>query len=102
MAKVSLRSVCTSVPATSCRVGGLAILGLSGLLTAGCPQEQPTPTGPKADTKCSKELPAECKVLKDEMEEKKNSVEYHVLLPAKTKHDEAQKHMEALYRHLMT
>ena len=55
-------------------------------------------TGPKADTTCPKELGTKCKVLKDEWDPAKLVVEYHVLVPAETKHDEAQKYLEALYR----
>ena len=78
------------------------MLGGSVLL-AGCPSEdKQQSTGPKADTACPKELGSKCKVLKDEWDPAKLVVEYHVLVPAETKHDEAQKYLEALYRHLMT
>lgn len=80
------------------------LLGLSlGSLT-GCPpqEDDKKPTGPQPDTVCPKELTAKCKVLRDESDNSKLSTEYHALVPADTKHDEAQKYLEALYRHLMT
>src|SRR5437899_1923605 len=52
----------------SCRAA-LALL----LLASGCPSETPTATGPKADTVCPKELPANCKVLKDENDTNKRT-----------------------------
>jgi hypothetical protein len=81
----------------SCRAA-LALV----LLVSGCPSQTPEPTGPRPDTACPKELPAGCKVLRDETDTTKNTVEYHVLVPADTKHDPAQRMLEALYRHLMT
>src|SRR5438105_2988963 len=86
----------------------LASITLCGSLAttffvAGCPADDKTQnSGPKADTACPKELGTKCKVLKDEWDPAKLVVEYHVLVPAETKHDEAQKYLEALYRHLMT
>jgi hypothetical protein len=78
-----------------------AVLAL--LLLTGCPEKpQEQPTGPTADTVCPKDLPRECKVLRDETDTAKNSVDYHVLVPSDTKHDPAQKMLEALYRHIMT
>jgi hypothetical protein len=67
-----------------------------------CPPggDQPQATGPKPDTECPKELGTKCKVLKDETE--KLTVEYHVLVAPETKHEEAEKHLQAIYRHLMT
>ena len=67
-----------------------------------CPPggDQPQATGPKPDTECPKELGTKCKVLKDETE--KLTVEYHVLVAAETKHEEAEKYLQAIYRHLMT
>jgi hypothetical protein len=77
-------------------------LGAAALL-AGCPgDDKPQASGPKADTTCPKELGSKCKVLKDEWDSVKLTAEYHVLVPSDTKHDDAQKFLEALYRHLMT
>lgn len=86
-------------------IASAALWGLLGgaLLVTGCPSDdKQQATGPKADTACPKELGTKCKVLKDEWDPAKLVVEYHVLVPAETKHDEAQKYLEALYRHLMT
>lgn len=82
--------------------GALWVLLGGALFVTGCPDDKPQATGPKADTACPKELGTKCKVLKDEWDPAKLAVEYHVLVPAETKHDEAQKYLEALYRHLMT
>ncbi|HRI50143.1 MAG TPA: hypothetical protein PLW65_08175 [Pseudomonadota bacterium] len=82
--------------------GALWVLLGGALFVTGCPDDKPQATGPKADTACPKELGTKCKVLKDEWDPAKLTVEYHVLVPAETKHDEAQKYLEALYRHLMT
>ena len=83
-----------------------ALLGLGVLLSlpllGGCPQQAEQPSGPKPDEACPKDMPAGCKILKDETDSSKNSVEYHALVPADTKHDAAQKMLEGLYRHLMT
>jgi len=78
---------------------GLPLLTVSLLA---CPPggDQPQTTGPKPDTECPKELGTKCKVLKDETE--KLTVEYHVLVAAETKHEEAEKYLQAIYRHLMT
>src|SRR5437762_540917 len=92
---------------TRCSFGSLRRgLGLGVLLAlpllGGCPQQPEQPSGPRPDEACPKDLGAGCKVLRDETDSSKNSVEYHVLVPADTKHDPAQKMLEALYRHLMT
>src|SRR5689334_8190795 len=83
------------------RLAGLGILLALPLLGA-CPQQAEQPSGPKPDESCPRELGPGCKVLRDETDVGKNSVEYHVLVPADTKHDPAQKMLETLYRHLMT
>ena len=109
MAHRSLRSLprLGSLLSSGARSGGalsgLAIGLLGGtLLLGGCPDDKPQATGPTADTVCPKELGPKCKVLKDEWDPVKLVAEYHVLVPAETKHEEAQKDLEALYRHLMT
>jgi hypothetical protein len=83
------------------RGAGLALgLGLSAGLLSGCPSEQALPT-PMA-VSCPKELGPKCKVLEDTWDDAKLIAEFHVLVPPDTKHDEAEKHMQALYRFLMT
>jgi hypothetical protein len=77
-----------------------AALPLFAFTLLACPPDQPQATGPKADTECPKELGTKCKVLKDETE--KLTVEYHVLVGADTKHEDAEKYLQAVYRHLMT
>jgi hypothetical protein len=77
-----------------------AVLPLFALTLLACPPDPPQATGPKADTECPKELGTTCKVLKDETE--KLTDEYHVLVPPETKHEDAEKYLQVLYRHLMT
>lgn len=81
----------------------VVLLGLG--LGTGCPPQggQPAaPAGATADTACPKDFPTACKVLKDETDVKNNSVEYHVLVPPDTRHADADKLLQSLYRHLMT
>jgi|JI61114BRNA_FD_contig_101_545119_length_2607_multi_3_in_0_out_0_3 hypothetical protein len=94
MAKVMLRSFPKLVSLLTFCAG-------AALLT-GCPEEAKPPATAQADTACPKELGSKCKVLKDEWDPAKLVAEYHVLVPAETKHDEAQKQLEALYRYMMT
>ncbi len=81
------------------RLGGASALLL---FLPACPEQTEQPSGPRQDATCPKDFPAGCKVLKDTGDPAKNTVEYHVLVPADTKHDPAQKLLEALYLHLMT
>lgn len=85
----------------SARSGLLPATALALLLGVGaCPDDKPQSTGPQADTACPKELGTKCKVLKDETD--RQSVDYHVLVAPETKHEDAEKYLQALYRHLMT
>lgn len=79
-------------------VSAISLVMVLGL--AACPEDKPQSTGPQPDTTCPKELGTKCKVLKDETD--KLSVEYHVLVAPDTKHEDAEKYLQALYRHLMT
>src|SRR5262245_104396 len=95
----------SKIPASSrlCgTVGRSLLLGtFFGLGLVACPSnDQPQSTGPQGDKDCPKELGAKCKVLKDETD--KLNVEYHVLVSPETKHEDAEKYLQALYRHLMT
>lgn len=93
---MSFRSVELGRPYRSLRYATLGlVLGL-----VGCPDDKPVATGPQADTSCPKELGPKCKVLKDETE--KLNVEYHVLVSSDTKHEDAEKYLQVIYRHLMT
>lgn len=78
---------------------GLLLLVGVGSLT-GCPADPPLPTAQAVS--CPKELGPKCKVLEDTWDDAKLIAEFHVLVPPETKHDEAEKHMQALYRFLMT
>jgi hypothetical protein len=60
------------------------------------------PTGPVAETVSPKESPMQYKVLADEVSTQANTVEYHVLVADQPKHDDVQKLLEFMYRHLMT
>ncbi|MFO0572967.1 MAG: hypothetical protein U1A78_03130 [Polyangia bacterium] len=78
---------------------GLVLGGACGLL-AGCPSDQPLPTATAVS--CPKELGPKCKVLEDSWDGQKLIAEFHVLIPPETKHDEAEKALQALYRFLVT
>lgn len=54
------------------------------------------------ETTSPKDAPMQYKVLADEVNRASNTVEYHVLLSAQPKHDEADTLLKYLYRHLMT
>ena len=54
------------------------------------------------ETASPADSPMPYKVLADEVNKQTNTVEYHVLLSAQPKHDEADKLLKYLYRHLMT
>ncbi len=69
------------------------------LVCSGCPQ-QPSAPAPVGETVSPKDSPVPYRVLKDETVN--NSVEYHALVPEGVKHDEMQKLIEYLYRHLWT
>ncbi len=60
------------------------------------------PTGPVAETQSGKDSPMQYKVLADQVNKQANTVEYHALLPAQPKHDDADQLTKYLYRHLMT
>lgn len=82
-------------------MGRCLALGLAlGMLACPSSSDQPQATGPQPDTACPKELGPNCKILKDETD--KLSVDYHVLVAPDTKHEEAEKYLQAIYRHLMT
>ncbi len=70
------------------------------LLLSGCPEDTPPATGPAAETVSPKDSPIQYKVLKDETAN--NAVDYHVLVADTTQHDDVQKLLEYLYRHVMT
>ncbi|HEX8950578.1 MAG TPA: hypothetical protein VF945_01980 [Polyangia bacterium] len=54
------------------------------------------------ETTSPKDAPMQYKVLADEVNKQTNTVDFHVLLPAQPKHDEADTLTKWLYRHLMT
>lgn len=81
----------------------LAVLLVAPLLGAcNSSEPPPQPAGPVAETTSPKDSPAPYKVLADETNTQANTVEYHALLPAQPKHDDADKLLKYLYRHLMT
>lgn len=81
----------------------VAFLGASLSLGA-CNSSQPVaqPTGPVAETTAPKDAPVTYKVLADTTDSQANTVEYHALLAAPLKHDDMEKLLKYLYRHLMT
>ncbi len=76
---------------------------VSVLICAGC-SAPPAPTAPAqtGDTVSPKDSPLPYRVISDEINKAANTVEYHALLTGGTpKHDDMQKELEFLYRHLM-
>src|SRR4051812_48140109 len=72
-------------------------------LASGC-SSSPAPTAPagsQAETTSPKDSPMQYKVFTDEVNKSANTADYHILI-APAKHDEVQKLLEYLYRHLMT
>jgi hypothetical protein len=69
------------------------------LLLTSC-KEEAAPAGPGPDTAPPKDSPLAYKVLEDKTEN--NSVEYHALIDASVKHDDADKLLKFLYRYLST
>ena len=75
-----------------------ALLASAGCTDASAPQPAQAPQG---ETVSPKESPLAYKVLSDETNKSSNAVEIHVLLTAgQPKHDDLQKELEFLYRHL--
>ena len=54
------------------------------------------------ETASPKDAPMQYRVLADDVNKQNNTVEYHALLSAQPKHDEADQLLKYLYRHLMT
>jgi hypothetical protein len=54
------------------------------------------------ETTSPKDAPTQYKVLADEVNKQSNTVDFHVLVAAQPKHDEADALLKYLYRHLMT
>lgn len=54
------------------------------------------------ETASPKDAPMQYRVLADDVNKQNNTVEYHALLSAQPKHDEADTLLKYLYRHLMT
>ena len=67
---------------------------------SGCDDKKDAPTGPVAETVSPKDSPVSYKVLEDKIDN--NSVEYHLLVPEGTKHDDVEGLLKYLYRHLWT
>jgi hypothetical protein len=74
------------------------------VLCVGC-SSAPAPTAPAApagETTSPKESPLPYKVISDELNKQSNSIEFHALLTGgQPKHDDLQKELEFLFRHLM-
>ena len=83
----------------SASIIGLAC-SLSGpaLLSAGCEEKKEAPAA--ADTSSPKDSPVTYRVLEDKADN--NSIEYHLLVPEGTKHDDVENLLKYLYRYLWT
>jgi len=68
----------------------------------GCSQPAPPPAAAQGETVSPKDAPVQYKVLADNVDKAKNTIEQHILVAQAPKHDEMQKLLEYLYRHLMT
>ena len=76
---------------------------LVALALSGCSETSAPPAAaPAADTESPKDSPLQYKVLADETDKAANTVDYHVLVADGVKHDDVEKLLKFLYRHLMT
>jgi hypothetical protein len=83
------------------RAALVSVLALS--LSTACTQSShgpAQPAGSQAETVSPPDSPVPYKVLLDQDDRTANSVDFHVLVSGETKHDEGQKLLEYLYRHL--
>jgi hypothetical protein len=78
-------------------------IALLGLLLFGCSSNPPTRLAAPGvnETTSPKESPLAYRVLSDESNRAANTVEYHVIVADQTKHDDVEKLLKFLYRHLM-
>lgn len=84
------------------RLAMILMLGAAVAIAVGCSEPAPTaPAGPQAETVSPKDSPIAYKVLDDETDKAKNTVEYHVLIAPSPKHDAVDGLLKYLYRHLM-
>ena len=65
-------------------------------------QQQKGAQAAAGETASPKDAPTQYKVLLDDSNKQTNTAEYHVLVAAQPKHDEADALLKYLYRHLMT
>jgi hypothetical protein len=65
-------------------------------------QQQQKAQAAAGETESPKDAPTQYKVLADEVNKQSNTVDFHVLVAAQPKHDEADTLLKYLYRHLMT
>jgi hypothetical protein len=74
------------------------------LLLASCNNESApaAPAGPVAETVAPKDSPMQYKVLADDVNTQANTVEFHLLVADQPKHDDVEKLLKFVYRHLMT
>jgi len=81
------------------------LFGAFGATLTGCPSENvPGPassTGPVAETGSPADSPMKYTVLGDTLDTKANAVDFHVLVADGPKHDDVEKLLKYLYRHLM-
>ena len=77
-----------------------------GFALSGCdstPAADPArPAGPAGETTSPADSPMKYTVLADTIDAKNNGVDFHVLVADSPKHDDVEKLLKYLYRHLMT
>jgi hypothetical protein len=81
-------------------LAGSLVLFVIGCSNSNEPPQQPT--GPVAETASAKDSPMQYRVLADTVNQQANTVDYHLIIAAGTKHDDVEGLLKYLYRHLMT
>jgi hypothetical protein len=90
------------------KVGSMSLRTLAAcfVLTLGACNEPPAPpagaSAVQAETASPADSPMKYTVLGDDTDVKSNSVDFHVLVADAPKHDDVEKLLKYLYRHLMT
>jgi hypothetical protein len=93
-----MRRACAIVVIAACS----SLVGCTNPIDEKAAQQQQKNTSAVGETSSPKDSPMQYKVLSDDVNKQSNTVEYHVLVAAQPKHDEADTLLKYLYRHLMT
>jgi hypothetical protein len=93
-----MRRACALIVIAACS----SVVGCTNPIDERAAQQQQKNTAAVGETVSPKDSPTQYKVLSDDVNKQSNTVEYHVLVAAQPKHDEADALLKYLYRHLMT